>query len=482
MTAHRSLLVTAPLLATLACGYGNMNQNIDDHPMFDAGVAATIIMPGQQAPPMQPYGSAYPGAYGSVPPGAYPPGTYPPGSAPPGAPLGPAGQAYGAPSAPPGGYTSFGGAQTDRVGTVQRKSRPSFFKYLAWPFAAVLYPFKKVGDWIAGDPDMPQPQVQQGSSQGMSMGTPGASAWVPPTREQVQAQQEQARLNELERQLAMGAPVAPPPVSSAPPPEAALSAPSGRGTSIAEELLALRRTRDARAGKPGAIQSATRLEPAKPSVPPAPRGVADKVEDRDGNDRPDYWAFREGGRLVREVIDTNGDGQPDRAVFYDDAGQIARIEDDTNHDGKPDAWEEQKAGQVVRRRADTNGDGSLDSWSFFEHGEIARQERDTDGDGFRDRLDLYAQGKLQREEEDATRDGRPDRVTWYDAGGQVMQRDEDSDGDGMVDVRSHYEGGRLARRELLTPEALSALERGPQAPPDAAGSGEDVGGRSSFRE
>ena len=461
------LLLAAPLMALPACGYTNVNRSIDTHPSADMGVGATILMPSQQAPPMAvpPAGYPYPGA----PPG-YPPGQ-PQGYVP-----GQPGYAYAPPSpGPPGGYTSIGGISQDVVGSVRVKSTPTWTRYFTWPFALAAAPFKKAGEWASRSSTSYDP-AQQAAAR--SAGGPPIPP-PPPTREQVQASQESAHLAELERQLAMapGAPGAPPsPAAAYPAPSpTATATPSPGDRSIAGELAALRRARESAApapppAVPAPAPAATRLEPEV-------RGLAGRVEDRNGDGRPDFWAYQEDGRVVREVYDADGDGQPDKTVYYDSGGGISQMEEDVDRNGRSDAWTEYREGDPLRGRADSNADGTVDSWTFYRAGQIARHERDTDGDGFRDRLDLYEDGRLVREEEDRNADGRPDRVTWYDTAGQVFRQDDDSDGDGAVDVRSHYEGGRLARRELLTDEALAEIQKAQL--PDGE---EDVSDPRSFRE
>jgi hypothetical protein len=520
MTRLRVFLATAPLAASLACGHADITNSVDRHPTFDTGVAATIIMPNQQSPAMQqpPPGWAAPGAptspYGVAPgypppaPGSIPgvppvPVPLPPGAMPPQA-LGAAGApaypypgygGYGYPASDPETrFSSIGGAKIDRVGETRVKSKPSFFRYLkvplaiaALPFKILAWPFVKLGQLATRD-DGPPPATAWTPPQGASPApgvpprasavAPGGvappGAW-PPTRQQVHAAQEQARLAELEQQLATAqAPGAAP--AGEPAPQRVASA-AATPRSIADELDSLRRRQEA-SGK------LLPEPPPPPTARPAPpvQGLADRVEDRNGDGRPDYWAFKDGERLAREVSDEDADGRTDRVTHYDEAGRISRVSLDTNRDGRPDSWEEYVAGEMVRRRTDTTGDGEPDAWEFHRAGQIQRQERDTDGDGFRDRLAVYANGVLSREEEDRNADGRPDRITWYDAAGQPAKRDEDSDGDGAVDVRSHYEGGKLARRELLTEEALSGAADDVASAPAEEIPGEEVPSDREFRE
>ena len=479
------LRLLAPLACFLAAGCNSMDitKSTDKHPVVDHGVSATILMPGQQAPGMRTQASPY-GAQPAAPPWA-PPGQQPQypapapgqpayGAAPYGQPGYAPGQAGAYPAPPaqnPNRFQSFGGAQVDNTGEVRQKSRPTYMKYLGAPIAIAAAPFKKLGrklDQMAKKKASEVDPAQQAAAAGMGA-APGAQGMpMPATREQAHAMQEQARLGELERQLAMAAPPAPAYGQSAATPSAPAPTPSSARLSIAEELARLRGDQ-AKAGT-----NTTGLPTPAPLIPraqPEAKGLADHVEDRSGDGRPDFWSFKEGDRVVREVHDADGNGTPDKTVYYGDDGQIRRTEEDLNADGEMDAWAQYRDGDVVRKRVDSDNDGAADSWSFYRAGEIARTERDTDGDGFKDRLDLYEDGRLSREEEDRNADGRPDRVTWYDPTGQVYRRDEDSDGDGAVDIRSHYEGGRLSRRELLTDEALADLSRSelPQVEDEAVG-------------
>jgi hypothetical protein len=481
------LLPAAAVVLTAGCNSMDITKSTDKHPVVDHGVSATILMPGQQAPGMRSQAPAYGARPGGPPwaaqqqqpghPGYQAPAPGQPayGAAPYGQPGYAPGQAgaYAPPAQNPNRFQSFGGSTVDNTGEVRRKSKPTYMKYLGAPLAIAAAPFKKLGrklDRMAKDKAAEVDPAQQAAAAGMGA-APGAPGMpMPATREQAHAMQEQARLAELERQLAMAAPPAPAYGQSAATPSASAPAPapSSGSLSIAEELARLRGSHAQAGPDPTGLPAPA---PLIPRAAPEPQGLADHVEDRNGDGRPDFWSFKEGERTVREVHDADGNGTPDKTVYYGDDGQVQRIEEDLNADGRVDAWAQYRGGDVARKRVDSDHDGAADAWSFYRGGELARTERDTDGDGFKDRLDLYQHGRLSREEEDRDADGRPDRVTWYDPTGQVYRRDEDSDGDGAVDIRSHYEGGRLARRELLTDEALAELSRSelPQVQDEAIG-------------
>jgi hypothetical protein len=447
------------VLAGLAAGgwlgcpaFNYQNRDIDRTPVTNHGAGASIIYPGQTAPPhpgnQHPrevgYGTPSGGAaYGSPSSG----GTYgtPPQGTPPGGGHGAPGYGGDTPtsgSARTGGAPASGGGITMIGGAEQ-----------TLPFAVAAAPFKYAWDGIRGEPEA-GPSVPRNDTQPRRPAAPG-----PPPMDY-----ETSALQDMERELAMREAASPPApeaqTRTAPAPR------SGGGLSIADELAALQRP----------AQPATRAAPTSTPIPhaappptqdksraPAPEtslAAASGRVDRDGDGRTDHWIFRdEGGDVMRESFDDDFDGRPDRTLHYDPwSHEVVRIEEDANQDGNIDTWTTLREGQVARRRADADDDGDIDTWSYYREGVITRLERDSTGDGFRDHVAHYREGRLEREDKDDDGDGRPDLVKHYDADEQLSRAEEDADGDGAMDVISHYEGGRLMRRELLDASVLSAGE------------------------
>jgi antitoxin component YwqK of YwqJK toxin-antitoxin module len=486
-------VAAASCALALGCGYANVDKNVDRHPNVMTGMAATVLMPGQTAPALPIPGaksaasrsgpggtSGSSGGYGA---GAGGPGAYgqesPPAQAPAQAPVAQPRSSYapppeaGPPAVPqqtPGGsaptngnFTFIGGGEEDVQKHEELHNEPLWLKPLLYPLAVVAFPFTKAYEAAAGEP----------TNEGPSVPHPSQQPARPPTHEELQAQQEAGELQSLERQLGQpqADPVAPQSYASAAPAGAAARrAPGTAAPSIAQELEALRARREGRAAPAptpaaGAAPAATASAAGAPAPTPsgvAPRGaaaggLADQVEDRDGDGRPDHFVYRESGRIVREAFDDNGDGAPDRILYRDETGTVVvRSEEDTNGDGRIDTWTQYEGTQIARRRADTDGDGTIDTWTFYKNGQVARLEQDTNGDGFHDRIEFYDNGKRVREELDRNGDGRPDVITQYDANDQPSVREEDQDGDGVLDVRSFYHAGKLARREVMNEAALSA--------------------------
>jgi len=414
----------APLGVALAIGCTPKQSGLPNAPIFNTGVRATIIPPGQSAPVMpgqgrmgpsgtaqMPYGGRYPGG-----PGAPPPGTPP--------------SAYGNPN----DLSMLGGAVTVDTSNIKKPSNPLRNNPLLWPLAIVAWPFEKIADAVDGEDD--RAKLDRRAQSIIESG--GAPSYGMSRQQQAQMQNEQAQNDEMERELAernAGG-------GSVPSQRVASAAPSGASSSIAAELEALR-NRAAAPPRPGAASSAQ-------------SGGAAQAEDRNGDGRADHWVYD--GERKREVFDDDGDGTPDRTVFYEPGGkQIQRVEQDTDGDGTPDSWVLYKDGKMAQRRSDTNHDGQVDTWTQYDaSGQIERQAVDLDGDGQRDRAEVFANGKLARRTEDTDGDGRPDRTTTFDAKGQPQETEEDKNGDGQVDVRSFYESGKLVKRELLDGEASGA--------------------------
>jgi hypothetical protein len=445
----------------LGCGYANVHQNTDRTPNVMTGVGATIIMPGQSAPPLPMPGVITSQSHTGPGSSSGSAGSQGTGT---GSPQDPYGQQYpyapggGSPSVPqqqaPGGnppssgnLVFIGGAQQDIETSRETHNEPLWLKPLLFPFALVAYPFTKTYEALSGEDHENGPAVPR----------PNAQPARPLTHEEMQARQEANALGDLQRQLEQRGQTAP-----ADPGNPALQAsanPGGGRPSIAEELAALQARRDGRALPPPQASAPPPTVAAAPpqgatGLPTGP-GVADLVEDRNHDGRPDHWVYREGGRVVREVFDDHGKGVPDRILYYDATGtQVVRSEEDTNGDGRIDTWTDYKNGQIVNRRADTDGDGVVDTWTFYRDGQIVRLEQDTDGDGLPDRIEFYEGGHRVREERD--RNGKAAVITYFDKNDQPIQRDEDTDGDGVLDMRSYYRAGKLVRREVMNESALSA--------------------------
>jgi len=451
-------ILTGLAVALLGCPVGfyqHQERDVDRTPTVDTGAGASIIYPGQTAPglpgntrPGEPTSSTQPaqgGAYGSPqqPYGAAQAAQPPPEYS--------HAQGSGAPSG--GDITMIGGSKIDEKTHVRVHSEPVIFKYVALPFAVVAAPFKYAADKMRGDPK-PGPAIPQAPA------TSPAPAPAPPP-----VDYETASLRDLERQLSQREPQQPAPQSHSAPQSYASRAPApSGGSSIADELAALR-SRGSGNNAPSARPSpAPRLATQEPRTASRPRPAADPglaaasgIIDRDGDGRTDQWIYRENGEISRESFDENFDGNPDRTLHYDLAShRVARIDEDTNQDGNVDTWTALRNGAVLRRRVDTDDDGEVDSWSFFRDGQVTRLERDSNGDGFRDHVAHYQNGHMEREEKDGDGDGRLDLIKHYDENERVVRVEEDSDGDGHIDVISHYEDGRLLRRELLDASVLDA--------------------------
>ncbi|MGH0032327.1 MAG: hypothetical protein ACQGVC_21245 [Myxococcota bacterium] len=477
---RRLLLLTVAIVSGASVGcpaFHTKDNTVDRTPVVDTGAGASIIYPGQSAPTYQ--GAYHPkvsgkGSYGppapqANPAGAPPQGSYPPAPAPTQSPA-PAPQgAYGAPqgAVPPQGPDPYGrratsgapapapssaitmiGGNTTEVEVHQKVDEaPVWWKYVTLPFAVVAAPFVYAADKVRGEPT-PGPEVPTLDN-----------APPPPPPGPAPTDYETARLRQMEEELnrRQGAPA--PQAAPAYPPRQAAPTQAPQAGSFAEELAALRRVpapvATPRPERQQPAPRATTAAVARPDANPQLAAASGHV-DRDGDGATDQWIFRERGEIVRELLDEDFDGRPDRTLHYDLAThEIRAIEEDANHDGRVDTWTQLKDGAILRRRADDDGDGHVDTWSYFRSGTLARLERDSTGDGFRDRVSHYENGRLAREEQDDDGDGRADAVRTYDANEQVARLEEDSDGDGRIDVISHYQDGRLKRREVLDASVLA---------------------------
>jgi len=431
----RPLLVVLLLPLIAGCFYSRRARDVERDPTVDTGMGASIILPGQTAPPMS--------LGGPQPAG---------------------GESTGASSVPRPQINMIGGSEIDSEKHETGKEDPLIFKALMTPLAVIAAPFAAAAEAMKGDPKpspavpdqkTPRPEVKHEPRpedyESQPTGAPAPSSHsstpaTPPGREDYETRQ----IQQMERELARRQSTTPAPSTG---PRAAASATSAPPAgAIADELAALQREPDAhRAARqpvPAPVEASSHA--AAPPIAGSEAAVADGIVDRDEDGRIDLWIYRQDGEIVRKLLDQDGDGRPDTTMLYDPTThRLARIEEDANRDNATDSWTDYHEGEVTRRRVDADHDGSVDTWTFYRGGQISRHERDTSGDGFRDLVGFYSDGRIAREERDQDGDGRPDVTEHYDGAERVSRREEDTDHDGSVDVISHYENGRLARRELL---------------------------------
>jgi hypothetical protein len=96
------------------------------------------------------------------------------------------------------------------------------------------------------------------------------------------------------------------------------------------------------------------------------------------------------------VEDRNGDGRPDVWRHYDQWGALTEVAIDSNFDGRSDVYEYYDQGALVRRESDRNFNGQIDIVEEFEattH-ENFRSVIDVDFDGTADLLVFFHAGRL----------------------------------------------------------------------------------------
>lgn len=153
------------------------------------------------------------------------------------------------------------------------------------------------------------------------------------------------------------------------------------------------------------------------------------------------------GRLLRRLIDEDGDGRADRIEFFQ-AQRLHRAETDSNRDGAVDRWEEfDEDGELSRVGLARRTPGRVDLWIVADgRGGLRRRELDEDGDGSFERFETYEGTALVRVAMDADRDGRVERwQEWRDR--TLLAESFDVDGDGLPDRRLRYGAGGVVSVE-----------------------------------
>ena len=155
-------LLALSLLACVGCAYSNVNVDDDDHPVFNTGVGARIMLPGESSamPPAHPGyqlpgGVPVPGQVGARGPQGQPlpaPSPAPSGSI-GGAPTSTVHRGPGSTtsSSGGGGITFIGGSEIDEDTRTEIREEPKWLKYLLAPFAIAAYPFTATWNAITRD-------------------------------------------------------------------------------------------------------------------------------------------------------------------------------------------------------------------------------------------------------------------------------------------------------------------------------------------
>jgi hypothetical protein len=141
------------------------------------------------------------------------------------------------------------------------------------------------------------------------------------------------------------------------------------------------------------------------------------ISDRNGDGRPDTWAYMTGTRITKIDIDRNGDGRPDRWEYYSAPPA----------DGSP---------TLIERADEANGDNgqAITRHERYVGGVLQSVDDDMDGDGRPDKWETYEGGRLARVDMDLTGRGTPTRRLIYGADGTTTRVEVDPDGDGQFAV------------------------------------------------
>jgi hypothetical protein len=140
--------------------------------------------------------------------------------------------------------------------------------------------------------------------------------------------------------------------------------------------------------------------------------------------------------LVRQGLDTNGDGKPDTLNQLDAQGRVRVQEVASDGSATPDKRTFlDERGQATAQCLLGEDKKKLNTRALVSGGVITELLIDTTGNGYADtRQVLSKSGDVVRVEADTNGDHKPDVVQTYQGGALVFQ-DEDTNFDGKIDQR-----------------------------------------------
>jgi hypothetical protein len=147
-----------------------------------------------------------------------------------------------------------------------------------------------------------------------------------------------------------------------------------------------------------------------------------RTEDTNHDGRPDLRiAYGAGEVATQKIVDTNYDGRDDAFFRYAD-GTLSYEERDLNEDGRVDRRVEYEGRSRLRDLEDTDGQGEWDVWTYYDaSAKPNRVEKDTNADGAVDLWEFYdgpdaAQMVIVKRDEDLDKDGSVDISSYYEQG------------------------------------------------------------------
>jgi hypothetical protein len=189
---------------------------------------------------------------------------------------------------------------------------------------------------------------------------------------------------------------------------------------------------------------------------PEGRVLPEEIFDRSKEEiPPGTWGNVDRLRVIRYVLDADGDGKPELVRFLDRSDdQLIRQEADRNYDGVLDSWNQYEGGELATRVLDENDDGNPEVFETYRDGRVSLRELDRDDDGVRDVFYRYRGESLIEERHDANNDGTIDLVITYEKRLRV-RAEEDTDRDGRMDLWTRYANGANSENS----EQVSQIER-----------------------
>jgi len=166
--------------------------------------------------------------------------------------------------------------------------------------------------------------------------------------------------------------------------------------------------------------------------------LASSTCDETGDGNVNVWKTYQNKQVIYEKMDENGDGLPEKEIFFNQNQDPEKSCHDLDADGYFETIREYRAGKLVTEKRDLNLDKGFDLMIEYQSRQKFVETRDVNFDGTIDTETLYENGKRVKYKKDTDFDGTMDRTVFFDIDENPLKIVLDTNGNGVPDQWQQY--------------------------------------------